>query len=117
MEFAGMKRTAALWLTLLTGCSSAPWADMMDKFEPGQLEAGAAHGGVCNPDIHLLVGPPVTAFPPLPESSSAASPLPTTPPVAVAPAPPPAATPSPAPVPAAAQTGGTAPAVPTWRRE
>jgi hypothetical protein len=41
-----MKRIAAVCL-LLTGCSSAPVADLMDWLRPGQLEpAPAYHGGV-----------------------------------------------------------------------
>jgi hypothetical protein len=41
-----MKRIAAVCL-LLTGCSSAPVADLMDWLRPGRLEpAPGYHGGV-----------------------------------------------------------------------
>ncbi len=41
-----MKRIAAVCL-LLTGCSSAPVADLMDWLRPGKLEpAPGYHGGV-----------------------------------------------------------------------
>jgi hypothetical protein len=41
-----MKRIAAVCL-LLTGCSSAPVADLMDWLRPGRLEPAAGyHGGV-----------------------------------------------------------------------
>jgi hypothetical protein len=53
-----MKRIAAACLLLLAGCSSAPVADLMDRFWPGRLEpAPGYHGGVGAPPQQ----PPPTA--------------------------------------------------------
>ncbi len=56
-----MKRIAALCLLLSAGCSSAPVADVMDRFWPGHLEpAPGYHGGVGvqqQPYIPPLEGP------------------------------------------------------------
>ena len=58
-----MKRTAALALVWLAGCSTAPVADLFDYFAPGQMSKGdtAPYGGVCIPQG----GPIVPAVPPM----------------------------------------------------
>ncbi len=97
-----MKRSAALALLFLAGCSTAPLADLMDFFSPGRLAAPtvAPYGGVCNPQP--LIPPPVGSIPapaPAPILAAPVAPVPG-PPVA----PPPSAgilppTPPPVPVP------------------
>src|SRR5262245_24551259 len=63
-----MKRTAALWLLLLAGCSTAPFADVMDYFSPGRIrrERVPPYGGVCAPHPVGSVPPsvPLAATPP-----------------------------------------------------
>jgi hypothetical protein len=55
-----MKRLSLL-LLLLTGCSTAPVADLLDYFRPGRIAPdNAARGGVCGPQ---QPGPPVIASP------------------------------------------------------
>jgi hypothetical protein len=71
-----MKRLT-LFLLLITGCSTAPVADLLDYLSPGKLEQGkvAPYGGVCGPQqagagaivapAHpLLAGPPLGNPPP-----------------------------------------------------
>jgi hypothetical protein len=54
-----MKRIAAVCL-LLTGCSSAPVADLMDYFAPGRLPpAPGYHGGVVG--VQQQAAPPPEA--------------------------------------------------------
>ncbi len=65
-----MRRMAAVCL-LLTGCSSAPVADLMDYFAPGRLPpAPGYHGGVGAqtqaPAAPLLEGPQPAAPPAVP---------------------------------------------------
>jgi hypothetical protein len=56
-----MKRLAAL-LLLLSGCSSAPIADLMDHFYPAEVEPGPYYGGVGGPS-HTTVARPDLAPP------------------------------------------------------
>src|SRR5262249_54785145 len=65
-----MKRTAALLLLLLAGCSPAPVADLLDFFRPGRLEpeGTAPYGGVgtlqpVGPPPAGAVVPPPPVFP------------------------------------------------------
>jgi hypothetical protein len=61
-----MKRITALSLLLLTGCSTAPIADLLDFVRPGRITPGPApYGGVCIPQGGP-VGAPVVAAPVLP---------------------------------------------------
>jgi hypothetical protein len=78
-----MKRGAALVLLLLTGCSTAPVAGLLDWLAPGQLppEKTTPHGGVCLPQ-GILAPPPAPAAP-------VAAPVPGAAPVAPVPWPPP----------------------------
>jgi hypothetical protein len=64
----------AFVLLLLTGCSTAPVADLLDYFTPGKLEQGkvAPYGGVCGPQQVGVPGPaaaipsaPIIGGPPL----------------------------------------------------
>lgn len=57
-----MKRMAGLLLLLLTGCSTAPCADLMDACNPGKIEAGPANGGAGNAPANQPSTPPVTSF-------------------------------------------------------
>src|SRR5262249_37167219 len=62
-----MKCGLAICLLLLTGCSTAPVADLMDWFWPGRLpaETTTPHGGVCLPQGNLPPpGVPIPAAPP-----------------------------------------------------
>jgi hypothetical protein len=74
-----MKRGPVFVLLLLTGCSTAPIADLMDFFTPGHLEPEktAPYGGVCLPQG--INAPP---------AATTAPPPPPVPPTAVAPPPP-----------------------------
>jgi len=44
-------RRLALALVFVAGCSTAPIADLLDRFSPGKLEPAkvAPYGGVCGP--------------------------------------------------------------------
>ncbi len=80
-----MKRTAGLWLLLLSGCSTAPLADLLDFFKPGRIRPGAqaATGGVCIPQGGQVVPPAaVPALPPAPVGVQPV-PLPEVPPAPV----------------------------------
>jgi hypothetical protein len=58
-----MKRIAAVCL-LLTGCSTAPVADLMDWLRPGRLEpAPGYHGGVGAQQVITEPLPPTPAAP------------------------------------------------------
>jgi hypothetical protein len=63
-----MRRLTGLGLLLLTGCSTAPIADMLDFFKPGRLERGNTqpYGGVCIPQGGSIGGPSVVTPPPAP---------------------------------------------------
>jgi hypothetical protein len=67
-----MSRGAFL-LLLCTGCSTAPIADMLDYFKPGQLEPAKAtpYGGVCLP---RPIGPPVPGTADVPAGAPATGP-------------------------------------------
>jgi hypothetical protein len=71
-----MKRGPALVFVLLTGCSTAPIADMMDFFTPGHLapEKTAPYGGVCLPQGINAPPAATTAPAPLPVPPSAVPP-------------------------------------------
>jgi hypothetical protein len=88
-----MKRSAALVLLLVSGCSTAPFADLGDFFWPGTLRPPqtAPYGGVCVPQP---LAPPagVTPVAPAPCPPPASAPAPAAVP------PPPAAVPPPSPV-------------------
>jgi hypothetical protein len=62
-----MKRLAVLFL-LLAGCSTAPFADLMDYFHPGRIaeDKTAPRGGVCGPQ---QPGPPTISTAPVPPPS------------------------------------------------
>jgi len=87
-----MKRGPAFFLLLLTGCSTAPIADVMDFFAPGTLpaEKTTPYGGVCLPQG--ITAPPAATTAPAPQPVPAA---------AVAPLPWPPQFPPPAPAPGA----------------
>ncbi len=59
-----MKRTAALALLLLAGCSTHPCADLLDHFAPGRLpQAPRYYGGVgeletAAPAVDVMTPPP-----------------------------------------------------------
>ncbi len=55
-------RRSALFLLLMTGCSTAPVADVMDYFSPGRLDKPQVtpYGGVC---LVPNQGPPLNAIP------------------------------------------------------
>lgn len=95
-----MKRSAALWLLLLAGCSTAPFADVMDFFSPGRIrrERVPPYGGVCAP--HPVGGLPPSV--PLPASPAPGAVI-TTPPAGISSvpviAPPGSQPPGPAPAP------------------
>jgi len=56
-----MKQIMVMLLVVLAGCSTAPVADLLDRFKPGELPPGPYRGGVCgNPQPAV----PVTAFAP-----------------------------------------------------
>src|SRR5260370_11532513 len=101
-----MRRMAVLLLLFLGGCSTAPVADLLDRFYPGQIgaEATPPYGGVSNPYPGGLAAPPGTAVagpvpPPTPPSGNQFSPAPVGPPPFSpsigAPVPVPTATPAP----------------------
>jgi|GEM_PF-1349750 len=73
-----VKRWAVLTL-LLSGCSTAPLADVLDHLKPGRLEPGqtAPYGGVCNPHPG---GPAPTVAGPIPPPVFPTAPAPTAPP-------------------------------------
>lgn len=69
-----MERVMAAGLLMVTGCSTAPLADLLDRTHPGQLEPGGVHGpfrgGVAPPvepvpfaPAPLELGPPVAPRP------------------------------------------------------
>jgi hypothetical protein len=62
-----MKRLSLLFL-LLTGCSTAPFADLMDYFSPGRIavDKTGPRGGVCGPQ---QPGPPAITTTPVPPPS------------------------------------------------
>jgi hypothetical protein len=106
-----MKRTAALWLVLLTGCSTAPIADLLDFFKPGQIgpEQAPPYGGVCGP---RLEGPAATGpvLPPAAVVPGTGVPGPVLPPAPGSTLPPPATgSPAPPPADAAPPAGPPAP--------
>jgi len=96
-----MRKIPALLALLLTGCSTAPVADLMDLLYPGRLAPGtsAPYGGVCLPQGGPVAPAPVPAVPGVP---GPAVPLPPPPPGApgapavVVPPPAPAGPPQPA---------------------
>lgn len=51
-----MKRLAVL-LVLLSGCSSAPLADVMDYYYPAQMEPGPYYGGVAGAPYTVVARP------------------------------------------------------------
>jgi hypothetical protein len=72
-----------LIMLFLTGCSTAPVADLMDRFYPGQIgpEATPPYGGVSTPYPGGLVPPPGPGLagpvpPPTPPSVNPLSPAP-----------------------------------------
>jgi hypothetical protein len=82
-----MKRAASLLLVFLTGCSTAPVADVMDYFWAGQITPDATPpvGGVCIPQ-----GGPPTSGPipiPVPAAAGPVAPGPITPPPGAIPSP------------------------------
>ncbi len=84
-----MRRTAGIWLLLLSGCSTAPLADLLDFFRPGRIPPGAqaTPGGVCVPQGGQVVPPTaVPALPPAPVNVQPV-PLPEVPPAPVPPGP------------------------------
>ena len=103
-----MNRGPALLLLLLTGCSTAPIADMMDFFVPGNLpaEKTAPYGGVCLPQGINAPPAATTAPAPPPVPPTAVAPLEwpprlPAPPGGLAPPPPIGVAPAPSPVPTA----------------
>lgn len=66
-----MNRALAILILFLTGCSSMPMADLMDRLQPGQLPAGPYRGGVCSCPAPTM--PPATAFSSPPEGEVVAS--------------------------------------------
>ena len=72
-----MNRGAALLLLFVTGCSTAPIADMMDFFVPGTLPAEKTnpYGGVCLPQGINAPPAATTAPPPWPVPPTAVAPL------------------------------------------
>jgi hypothetical protein len=94
-----MKRSAALLLLLVSGCSTAPIADLLDFFKPGCIgpEKTAPYGGVCIPQSIAPpagIGPCVVPPPPPPGGAPVAAPIgPPPPPPPVVAAPPPVAPP------------------------
>ncbi|MBV9122042.1 MAG: hypothetical protein JO112_01620 [Planctomycetes bacterium] len=88
-------RLVAVLLLFVTGCSTAPVADLLDFFAPGRLKPGdvAPYGGVCAP---VQVGPPgsVLPAPVAPGPVLPAAPVPSGP---VVPVPPPGEPPPPSP--------------------
>jgi hypothetical protein len=132
---ARMVRTglAALLFGLAAGCSTAPIADLLDHFKPGQLgpERTPPYGGVCVPSPvgPLAGGAPVSGPPPgfpapvPPPAAAGPVPIapapvpPPTPPVTPPPgpaavAPPPPAPPSSPPPPEAPSAGTSRPVTP-----
>jgi hypothetical protein len=86
---AVMRRSLALFLLLLVGCSTAPLADLMDFFQPGKLSRAktAPYGGVCVP--RPLIPPGPVACPPAgPAVTGPAVPPPAAVPPPVVPPPP-----------------------------
>src|SRR5262245_1741240 len=82
-----MKRSLALVVVLLAGCSTAPFADVMDCFSPGRIrgEKVPPYAGVCPPPIGSVTpGTPQIPAPITPPPGGV-NPVPTIP------APPPAA--------------------------
>jgi hypothetical protein len=66
---------AALVL-LLSGCSTAPVADLMDYYHPGRVEPAAYYyGGVGGP-AHTVVGRPDTTALAVPADAARATPSP-----------------------------------------
>jgi hypothetical protein len=61
-----MKQIMAMMFLVLGGCSTAPVADLLDHYQPGQIEHGSCYGGVAEmPQTSL--GPPSTSpLPPVP---------------------------------------------------
>jgi hypothetical protein len=57
-----MKRLAIL-LVLLSGCSSAPLADVMDYYYPAQMEPGPYYGGVAGSPYTVVAKPDNTPAP------------------------------------------------------
>lgn len=57
-----MRRLGVLILMLLTGCSTAPVADLLDLVKPGRLPPGPYRGGVYNQPIVPPAAP--APFPP-----------------------------------------------------
>ena len=88
---AVMRRALALFLLLLVGCSTAPFADLLDFFKPGTLGPAkkAPYGGVCAP--RPLVPPGPATCPP---AGPAIPPPAAVPPAAVPAVPPPPAPPT-----------------------
>jgi hypothetical protein len=80
-----MRRTAALFLLLVSGCSTAPFADLADFFKPGTIgpEKTAPYGGVCLPQP---LAPPAGVTPAPGPPCPAPAPPPVTPPIQPAPA-------------------------------
>src|SRR5262245_15676258 len=102
-----MKRGGlAVLLLVVVGCSTAPWADFLDAFQPGRVrnENAPPYGGVCQPK---QLPPPAGVTPPLvpvapapsfPGPAPAPAPAASTPPPPLAPTVPPGpSVPSPAP--------------------
>ena len=74
-----MRQAATAWLLLLTGCSTAPFADLMDYFHPGRVTGQAPPtGGVCIPQGGPVAVPAVV--PPVPIPPQPLLPVPPAPP-------------------------------------
>jgi hypothetical protein len=65
-----MKRLAAL-LVLVSGCSSAPLADLIDHVCPAKIEPGPYYGGVGGPTTTVVARPDLPPQPPTATAPSA----------------------------------------------
>jgi hypothetical protein len=110
-----MYRKAAFLLCLVAGCSTAPVADLLDFFRPGQLgqERTPPYGGVCAP---APVGSPAGGAPLPVVGSPVPAPAPISPggpaPVPPNPSPPPPGAPPASPSPLAPGTGTSGTVIP-----
>jgi hypothetical protein len=101
-----MKRPLILLFLFLTGCSTAPVADLMDYFSPGRMgpESTPPYGGVSAPHPGggslppgAVAGPALPPVPPAQPIVGAAATGPVTPPLPESFGPPAATAPPPAP--------------------